>query len=551
MRSTLAFMATFVAGASAMPAELILPSQPIVQPGNITVLSVRDFVYGDNGDLVFTGASRVPGGSQIDRIFRLRAGDTEAELIGFSDTSIDGVPTYISFFSGMTDDGSAYLYEDLGETRVLTTGPGVEPPLTSYFNSSTPITGVSGTFSGFNFPKFAHRNPGIVFTARINESNPFVQRVIRSLDGVNEAVLSGNTTYQLDDGPFVAQGVGALLDINNAGMVFSSIGNFDNFPGDERLVAIDLGGNVEEILDLHGPVDGPVPGASIQFYNEQTLRVSDQPSLLFTVSLEGPGITFNSSQAILYSKEGDPLPRVIAQEGFPVNGDPDPITGFGFDPSIAKASGEVLFSVELPGNQDSLFQPRSAYLWGDPDDLQILKAFEPIAGANRVPTVLNVNEPQLSPDGLVAFAVEAYADPINQVGFGSLLLATNAAGSLQVLAESGERVLEFDRDGLFAHWGFMQFIGFSREKAFNSCGQLIVSADVRLLDEDGNFFDTISGLFRFQLFHPDNNCDGVRDLTDIANFVTAFINGEPLADANRDGIFDLVDITAFVTTFNR
>lgn len=49
---------------------------------------------------------------------------------------------------------------------------------------------------------------------------------------------------------------------------------------------------------------------------------------------------------------------------------------------------------------------------------------------------------------------------------------------------------------------------------------------------------------------PDLNGDGVLDLADLVRFVTAFMDGDPLADFTGEGVFDLADIVAFVSAFN-
>ena len=130
---------------AAVPVDLLLPSEPVAQPGNVQVGSFNTFVYGDSGDLVFSASSFVPGGSALDRIFRLRAGQTQLEVIGFSQTSVDGVSTFISFFDGMTDGGVAYTYDG----RVLATGPDLTPPFTAVLGPNSPIIGLDPSAQNF------------------------------------------------------------------------------------------------------------------------------------------------------------------------------------------------------------------------------------------------------------------------------------------------------------------------------------------------------------------------------------------------------------------
>ena len=48
----------------------------------------------------------------------------------------------------------------------------------------------------------------------------------------------------------------------------------------------------------------------------------------------------------------------------------------------------------------------------------------------------------------------------------------------------------------------------------------------------------------------DLNADGLLDLADLIEFISAFSTSDPKADINGDGLFDLDDITEFLTVFS-
>lgn len=55
-----------------------------------------------------------------------------------------------------------------------------------------------------------------------------------------------------------------------------------------------------------------------------------------------------------------------------------------------------------------------------------------------------------------------------------------------------------------------------------------------------------------EMYYPcpsDMNNDGVRDLSDIGSFISAFAAGQFAADFNADGVYDLSDIAAFIDGF--